>query len=86
MTPDNTIRPIPETVGLPQIYIHGTEDEMVTLHREKKYVETLFMSCPEQARDFAERHKHTVIYSLDGWCVLREAFQKTWQSKYPDEY
>lgn len=76
--------PDPDEI-FPRVILRFVEDEMVTLHKEGRYLETLFMSCPEQANDFKERFKDTVIYSLNGWLNLKEEFQKNWKSKYSDE-
>ena len=74
----------PQPDGLPRIILRFVEDEMVTLHRDGKYLETLYMSCPEQANDFKIAIEGVEIYSLDGWFTLREEFQKNWKTKYDD--
>lgn len=62
-----------------------TEDEMVTFHKDGKYLETLYASCPEQAIDFAERHSKEHFTDIKQWVELLNKFRTTWKSKYPDE-
>lgn len=77
--------PVKRVEKTEKLIVHGTEDEMVTIHRGGRYHDTFYASCPEHARDFHKAHP------LSSWAeqndLLRDwdAFAATWKSKYPDE-
>lgn len=68
-----------------KIILHGTEDEMLFFHRRGQYHETLWASCPEQARDFMKKHGRKTRLHFIEWVVLFDEFCKNWESEYRNE-
>ena len=69
-----------------RITLHGVEDEMLTFHQGGKYLETLYASCPEQARDFEAANKGRTFQNSNALLSAFTHFKATWRSKYTDEY
>ncbi len=77
-TPDNV------TGTYFMITIYGVEDEMITLHRNGKYLTTLYADCPEQANDFLKKYVNTSLATKDEWLDALQTFADAWTSKYPE--
>lgn len=63
------------------ITIHCVEDEMVVLHKGGKYLETLYGSCPEQARKFVELFEKVPGFCIEIWRIRMEQHRKEWKRK-----
>lgn len=66
------------------IYIWGIEDEMIILNKEGTWHETLYASCPEQAKGFYEYLKNDSYRSIEEWRAALDDFQSGWESAEED--
>lgn len=67
------------------VTVHCTEDEMIFLHANGAWAETLYASCPEQAHDFFAAHGHRELASVEDWRSALKSFQEGWTSKYGED-
>ena len=68
-----------------KIMLSGSEDEMVFFQRDGRNIETLFASCPEQARDFVKKFKRKRFAGLTDLEAYWAYFKNAWKSKYKEE-
>jgi hypothetical protein len=75
----------PHRAPAQKLVIHGTEDEMVVIHRSGTYCDTLYAKCPEHARDFQKTHGLTSWADMPALLHDWDVFAASWKTKYTDE-
>lgn len=78
--PDKEMPPIVcPTCETDLIYLWGTEDNMIVLNKEGSWHETLYASCPKQAKSFLKKYEHIKYPRVQEWIETLFEFQTEWQ-------
>lgn len=78
--PDKQMPPIVcPTCERDLIYIWGTEDETIVLNNGEGWHDTLWATCPEQAKGFYEHFRHDSYHTTKEWEDALDDFQAGWE-------
>ena len=61
------------------IYICGTEDELIILNKHGSWHETIYASCPQQAKEFYSSYKDKRYNTIEDWENTLYDFQVGWE-------
>lgn len=78
--PDKELPPIEcPTCEEEMIYIWGTEDDTIVLNKDGAWHETLYASCPEQAKAFHLACENEKYRTIESWEDALYNFQVGWE-------
>lgn len=66
------------------IYCIGSEDEMVTFHKNGAYLDTFYARCPEHARDFVKHVGDRTFQTKQDLIECWDQFVVNWKTKYDE--
>lgn len=82
-----SISTLEELLGLNSNLIEcvSCEDNQIVLHRGGEWVETMWASCPKQAKDFVKLYKGGKLPSSDAWHEVLAGHGRLWSDYESDQ-
>lgn len=63
------------------IYIWGTEDDGIILNQHGSWHETIYASCPEQAKHFLSLYENRKFLTVEEWEELLSDHYSNWENQ-----